>query len=66
MEVYYGKGNPITLLRATDLIDAPDGGLTDADLADIAMEQYRAIYKIHPLDKAVQRHELQLVLGAAK
>ena len=66
MQVYYGKNNPIALLRATDLLDAPDGGLTDADLADIAMEQYKAIYKTHPLDKAVQRHELQLVLGAAK
>lgn len=61
MQVYYGKDNPIALLKATDIIDA-----SDAELAEIAMEQYRAIYKIHPLDKAVQRSELQLVLEAAK
>jgi hypothetical protein len=66
MAVYYGKDNPIALLKATDLTYDGDDMLSDADLADVAMEQYRAIYKIHPLDKAVQRHELQLVLGAAK
>lgn len=60
MKVYYGK-NPIGLIGAADIIDA-----TDAELAEIAMEQYRAIYQTHPLDKAVQRHELQLVLEAAK
>ena len=61
LAVYYGKDNPIIELKATDLID-----LSDTELAEVAMEQYRAIYKMHPLDKAVQRHELQLILEAAK
>lgn len=61
MRVYYGKDNPIAELKATDLVDA-----SDAELAEIAMEQYKAIYKTHPLDKAVQRQELRVILEATK
>ncbi len=61
LAVYYGKDNPIIDLKATDLID-----LTDSELAEVAMEQYRAIYKTHPLDKAVQRSEIAAILEAAK
>jgi hypothetical protein len=61
MFVYYGKDNPIIELKASDLVD-----MSDADLAEVAMEQYRALYKMHPLDKAVQRSEIAAVLEAAK
>ena len=61
LAVYYGKDNPIIELKATDLID-----MTDAELSEVAMEQYRAIYKTHPLDKAVQRAEINAILEAAK
>ena len=61
LAVYYGKDNPIIELKASDLID-----MSDAELAEVAMEQYRAIYKIHPLDKAIQRSEIAAILEAAK
>lgn len=61
MEVYYGKDNPICHLKASDLIDLPD-----RELAALAMEQYKAIYKIHPLDREVQRSEINAILEAAK
>lgn len=61
LAVYYGASNPIIELKASDLID-----MSDADLADVAMEQHKALYKIHPLDKAVQRQELTAILEAKK
>lgn len=61
MEVYYGKGSPVAALKASDLIE-----MSDSDLAEVAMEQYRAIYKTHPLDKAVQRSEIATALEASK
>lgn len=61
MFVYYGKDNPIATLKASELIAAPD-----EVLAEIAMEQYKAIYKTHPLDKEVQRSEINAILEAAK
>lgn len=61
MFVYYGKDNPIATLKASELITAPD-----EVLAEIAMEQRRAIYLTHPLDKEVQRSEINAILEAAK
>lgn len=61
MYVYYGKDNPVATLTALDLINA-----TDAELRELAAEQRRAIYEVHPLDKAVQRAELEAVLEASK
>lgn len=59
MQVYYGKNNPLAYLRAIDLIDC-----TDDDLSALAEAQRAAIYATHPLDKAVQRGELEAVLNA--
>lgn len=61
MEVYYGKGSPLASLKAVDLIK-----MTDAQLAEVAMAQYQAIYKTHPLDKEVQRFEIATALEASK
>lgn len=61
MQVYYGKGHPVALLQAKDLI-----GASDAELAELAQWQRDALYATHPLDKAVQRAELEAVLKAAK
>jgi hypothetical protein len=59
LAVYYGANNPIIELKATDLIE-----MSDADLAEVAMEQRKAIYELHPLDKEVQRSELKAILEA--
>jgi len=61
LEVYYGKDFPLLDLKAADLIDA-----TDNELAAIANEQYVALYRTHPLDRATQRAELTAALKAAK
>lgn len=61
LAVYYGRDNPIIELKATDLVE-----LSDADLIEVATEQRNALYKLHPLDRAVQRSEIASILEAAK
>ncbi len=61
MEVYYGAAEPLAWLKATDLI-----ACSESDLGSLAIAQRELIYKIHPLDKAVQQKELRTVLEAAK
>lgn len=59
LKVYYGKDYPYYGLTAKDVAAA-----TEEDLVDIARCQHDFIYKMHPLDKAVQRAELEAVLNA--
>ena len=61
LAVYYGEDYPFYGLKATDLLE-----LSDEDLRTIATAQREAIYKIHPLDKQVQRTEIQAILEAPK
>jgi len=61
LEVCYGKDFPLLDLRATDITHA-----SDDELLEIAAAQRTAIYKVHPLDKGVQRAELEAVLEAAR
>jgi len=59
LHVYYGKDYPFYGLTAKDLAAA-----TDEELAYIAKTQRDFLYNVHPLDKCVQRAELQAVLEA--
>jgi hypothetical protein len=59
LRVYYGNSYQLYGLKASDLT-----ACTDEELRDIAAEQRKCIYETHPLDKAVQRAELQRVLQA--
>lgn len=61
LAVYYGADFPLLDLNASDITRA-----TDDELLEIAVAQREAIYRVHPLDKAVQRAELQAVLEAVK
>lgn len=61
LRVYYGNDYPFYGLKAIDLVDCHDG-----ELEEIATTQAQSLYKLHPLDKAVQVAELQAVLSADK
>jgi hypothetical protein len=61
LAVYYGADFPLLDLKATDITHA-----SDDELLEIAAAQRAAIYMTHPLDKAVQRAELQAILEASK
>jgi len=61
LRVYYGVDYPFFGLKATDLTVA-----TDPELKEIAATQRFCLYELHPLDRSVQRAELQLVLEASK
>lgn len=61
MEVYYGKDFDFLDLKASDIIHA-----TDEELTLIAEAQREAIYRLHPLDKDVQKTEIKTILGAKK
>jgi hypothetical protein len=56
MILYYGEEH-LANIKAKDLID-----LSDDDLVELAAQQKRAIYKLHPLDKSVQRMEIDACL----
>jgi hypothetical protein len=56
MILYYGDER-LANIRAKDLVD-----LTDDDLVKLADEQRDAIYKLHPLDKDVQKTEIDACL----
>lgn len=60
MMVYYNDER-LASLKASDIIN-----MTDEELVAIAKSQRDALYKIHPLDKAVQRKEIQQILNAPK
>lgn len=59
LEVYYGKDFEYIDLRAIDLLD-----MSDEELSNIAAKQKEALYKNHPLDKEVQKKELNRILEA--
>lgn len=59
LRVYYGKDYPYYGLTAKDLTTA-----SIEDLIDIAKAQCEHLYKAHPLEKSIQRAELQAVLDA--
>ena len=61
LRVYYGNDYPYYELTAKDLPNC-----TDEELKEIAQTQKDAIYKLHPLDKDVQKAELKEVLNAKK
>lgn len=61
LQVYYGTDYPYYALTAHDLT-----GCTDYVLQTIAAEQRGRLYRLHPLDKQVQRQELQAILRAPK
>jgi hypothetical protein len=61
LKVYYGNDYQLYGLRASDLVEA-----TDAELAEIAETQRQFLYKVHPLDKSVQRAEIAAVLEESK
>ena len=61
LRVYYGNDYQMYGLKAKDLVD-----LTDGELAEVAAHQKECLYKIHPLDKAVQRSEIRSILEANK
>jgi hypothetical protein len=61
LKVYYGADYEYYGLVAKDLADCGD-----VDLARIALAQIDCLYKTHPLDKEIQKAELQHVLGAQK
>lgn len=61
LAVYYGKDFELLDLKASDLISA-----SDAELEVIALAQREALYHNHPLDKEIQRGELNAVLKAKK
>lgn len=59
LKVYYGNEYSFYGLTAENLCDC-----TDAELMEIAQEQTHCILTIHPLDKEVQKQELQKILDA--
>lgn len=59
LRVYYGSDYPFYDVRAEDLAQA-----SDVELAAIAGTQAAALATLHPLSKAVQQVELQIVLDA--
>lgn len=61
LAVYYGKDFPLLDLKASDLVVADEH-----ELQSIADLQRQAIYRVHPLDRAVQQAELAAVLKAKK
>ena len=61
LEVYYGLDYPFYDLKASDLAT-----LTDDELVEIASTQRECLYRLHPLDKAVQQSELTSILTAKK
>lgn len=61
LQVYYGKDYPYYGLKAKDLV-----GASDEELQAIADAQKEFLYKVHPLDKAVQRAEIEAVLCGDK
>lgn len=61
LQVYYGKDYPYYGLKAKDLVAA-----SDEELQAIADAQKEFLYKVHPLDKAVQRAEIEAVLYGDK
>lgn len=61
LRVYYGNDYPYYELTAKDLPNC-----TNEELKGIALAQKDAIYKLHPLDKEVQKAELQAILSASK
>lgn len=61
LKVYYGLEYPFYGLTAKDLVKC-----SDMELATIAFEQREYLYKTHPLDKEVQKAELNAVLNATK
>jgi hypothetical protein len=61
LRVLYGSEYPYFGLKASDLITAED-----EDLQLIAATQRQCLLKLHPLDKEVQKRELQAVLEAVR
>ena len=61
LRVIYGKDYPFYDLKASGLAT-----LTDDELVEIASTQRECLYRLHPLDKAVQRSELTSILTAKK
>jgi len=61
LAVYYGADFPYLDLTATDITEA-----TDYELAQIAVAQSQALYRLHPLDKLPQQAELNAILRAQK
>lgn len=61
LKVYYGDDYPYYGLTAKMVTEA-----TDEELDAIATAQYEYLHKLHPLDEAVQRKELEAVLKADK
>ena len=61
LQVYYGKDYPYYGLKAKDLVAA-----SAEELQAIADAQKEFLYKTHPLDKAVQRAEIEAVLYGDK
>jgi hypothetical protein len=61
LKVYYGNDYEYYGLVAKELADCGD-----VDLARIALAQMKCLYDVHPLDKNIQRAELQHVLDAPK
>jgi hypothetical protein len=56
MVLYYGN-QKLANLQAKDIVN-----MTDSELEDVADEQKTAIYKLHPLDKNVQKAEIDACL----
>ena len=56
MQIYYGRRD-LAELRAVDLAE-----LSTQELETIAAAQRECLYRLHPLDQAVQQRELQEVL----
>ena len=61
LKVYYGDNYPYYGLKASDLAN-----MTEEELVLVSGAQHAFLYKIHPLDKEVQKAELEAVLKAAK
>jgi len=61
LRVYYGEDYPFYGLTAKDLANC-----SDEELLEIANTQHDFIMRVHPLDKEVQKAELQAVLTAEK
>jgi len=56
MMIYYGDER-LASIKASDLID-----MCDQELIDLATAQREALYKLHPLDKEVEKMELNACL----
>jgi hypothetical protein len=56
MMLYYGDER-LANIRAKDIVD-----MSDRELEDIAAQQKEAIYRLHPLNKEIQKAELEVCL----